>query len=109
MAYLYLTIAVILEVVATLSLKAADEFTKLLPSIVVIVGYGISYYFLMLCLRTIPVGIIYGLWSGFGIVLVAIGGRVIYHQVLDLPAIVGITLIAIGVVTINIFSKTAIH
>jgi len=109
MAYLYLTIAVISEVVATLSLKAADEFTKLLPSILVIVGYGISFYFLMLCLRTIPVGITYALWSGFGIVIVAIGGRVIYHQVLDLPAIVGMTLIAIGVVTINIFSKAAIH
>ncbi len=105
MAYLYLTIAVISEVIATLSLKASEEFTKLLPSIIVIVGYGISFYFLTLCLRTIPVGITYALWSAFGIVIVAIGGRVIYDQVLDLPAIVGMTLIIIGVVTINVFQR----
>jgi small multidrug resistance pump len=109
MGYLYLSIAIVAEVVATNALKASEEFSKLGPSIIVIVGYGIAFYFLSLVLKTIPVGVAYAIWSGVGIVLVAIVAAVIFKQVLDIPAIVGIVLIVSGVVVMNVFSKTIGH
>ena len=109
MAYLYLTIAIVTEVAATSALKASEEFTKLFPSLIVIVGYGISFYFMTLVLRTIPVGITYAVWSGIGIVLVAIVGALLYKQIPDLPAIIGMGLIILGVVVIHVFSKTISH
>lgn len=109
MAYLYLVIAIGAEVVATSMLKASAEFTKLLPSLIVVIGYGISFYFMALVLRTIPVGITYAVWSGVGIVLIAIAGAFLYKQVPDLPAIIGMGLIVLGVVIINVFSKTISH
>ena len=109
MAYLYLAIAIVCEVVATSSLKASKEFTRLWPSVVVVAGYVTSFYFLTLTLRTVPVGIAYAIWSGLGIVLVAIVGILFYKQVLDAPAIIGMGLIVIGVVVINLFSKTVAH
>ncbi|MCP4009159.1 MAG: multidrug efflux SMR transporter [Proteobacteria bacterium] len=109
MPYLYLTIAIVTEVVATSALKASAEFTKLFPSLIVIVGYGISFYFMTLVLRTIPIGITYAVWSGVGIVLVAVVGALLYRQVPDLPAIIGMGLIIIGVVVIHVFSKTISH
>ncbi len=109
MPYLYLTIAIVTEVVATSALKASAEFTKLFPSLIVIVGYGISFYFMTLVLRTIPIGITYAVWSGVGIVLVAVVGALLYKQVPDLPAIIGMGLIIIGVVVIHVFSKTISH
>jgi small multidrug resistance pump len=109
MAYLYLVIAIGAEVVATSMLKASAEFTKLLPSLIVVIGYGISFYFMALVLRTIPVGITYAVWSGVGIVLIAIAGALLYKQVPDLPAIIGMGLIVLGVVIINVFSKTISH
>lgn len=75
MAYIYLAIAIIAEVAATMALKASAEFTRLLPSLVVVVGYGTAFYFLTLVLRSIPVGITYAIWAGLGIVLVTIQGR----------------------------------
>nr|WP_329604961.1 multidrug efflux SMR transporter [Spartinivicinus ruber] len=109
MGYFYLAIAIIAEVAATSALKASEEFTKLVPSLVVIVGYGLAFYLLSLVLRTIPVGITYALWAGLGIVLVALVGAVVYKQTPDLPAILGMGLIVAGVIVINVFSKTVNH
>ena len=109
MGHVYLIIAVIAEVIATSALKASDEFSKLIPTIIVLVGYGIAFYLLTLVLRTIPIGIAYALWSGLGIVLVALIGTFYYKQSLDLPAIFGIVLILLGVVVVNIFSKSVSH
>ncbi|MCU7834884.1 MAG: multidrug efflux SMR transporter [gamma proteobacterium symbiont of Taylorina sp.] len=109
MTYIYLALAIIAEVIATSSLKASAEFTKLVPSLVVVAGYGIAFYLLTLVLRSIPVGITYAIWSGVGIVLVAAAGAVLYKQIPDLPAMIGMTLIVAGVVIIHVFSKTAVH
>lgn len=107
--YLYLCIAIVTEVIATSALKSAEEFTKFWPSVIVVVGYSASFYFMMLVLRTFPVGITYAIWSGVGIVLVAIIAMVLYQQVPDLPAILGMALIVLGVVVIQLFSKTVAH
>lgn len=109
MAYLYLAIAIVAEVLATSALKASGEFTKLLPSLIVICGYGVAFYFLTLVLRTLPIGITYAVWAGLGIVLVTVAGALWYHQIPDLPAAIGMGLIVAGVVVINLFSKTIGH
>ena len=109
MAYLYLAIAIVAEVAATSALKASAEFTKLFPSLIVIVGYGIAFYFMTLVLRTIPIGITYAIWSGLGIVLVTIVGVLLYKQIPDIPAIIGMGLIISGVVVIFVFSTTVKH
>ena len=109
MAYVYLAIAIVAEVVATSAIKASQEFTHLWPSILVFLGYAIAFYFMALTLRTIPVGITYAIWSGIGIVLVALLAAVIYKQIPDLPAILGMSLIIAGVVVIQLFSKTVQH
>lgn len=109
MTYLYLTIAIVAEVAATSALKASAEFTRLWPSLIVVIGYGVAFYFLTLTLRTIPVGVTYALWSGLGIVLVTIVGIFLYRQVPDLPAILGMGLIVAGVLVINLFSRTVGH
>lgn len=106
MGYWYLAIAIIAEVIATSALKASDEFTRLIPSIIVITGYGIAFYFLALVLRTIPVGVAYAIWSGMGIILIAIFASIFFKQIPDMPAIIGMALIISGVVVINVFSKT---
>ena len=109
MAYIYLAIAIVTEVAATSALKASEEFTKLIPSLIVIVGYGVAFYLLTLVLRTIPVGITYAVWAGLGIVLVALAGAILYKQIPDIPAMIGMGLIVAGVVIINVFSKTISH
>ena len=109
MGYLYLTIAIVAEVIATNALKASEEFTRLGPIIIVVLGYGTAFYFLSLVLKTIPVGVAYAIWSGVGIVLIAIVAAIIFKQVPDLPAIVGMALIVSGVIVINVFSKTVSH
>ena len=109
MAYLYLTIAILAEVAATSALKASAEFTRLIPSMIVVIGYCVAFYFMALVLRTIPVGITYAIWCGLGIVLVAIAGAVLYKQIPDTPAMIGMALIIAGVVVINVFSRTVGH
>ncbi len=109
MPYLFLAIAIAAEVAATSALKASEEFSRLGPSVVVVVGYGIAFYFLTLVLRTVPLGIAYALWSGLGMVLVAVIGIVIYRQVPDWPAVLGMALIITGVMVINLYSDTAGH
>lgn len=105
MVYIYLAIAIVAEVTATAALKASDEFNNPIPSIVVVVGYSISFYFLATVLRTLPVGVTYAIWSGLGIVLVALVAVVVFRQVPDTPAILGMALIVSGVVVINLFSN----
>lgn len=109
MAYIYLAIAIIAEVVATSALKASDEFSRLYPSLVVIAGYGLAFYFMTLALRTIPVGVTYAIWSGVGIVMITIVGAYLYRQIPDTPAIIGMGLIISGVLVIHLFSKTIDH
>jgi small multidrug resistance pump len=109
MAYLYLIIAIVAEVVATNALKAAEGFTRFWPSLTVVLGYAVAFYCLSLVLKTIPVGIAYAIWAGLGIVLVAVVAAVIFGQVPDLAGIIGIALIVSGVVVVSLFSKTAVH
>lgn len=109
MNWLYLGIAIVAEVVATSALKATEEFTRVAPSAVVVIGYLVAFYFLSLTLRTIPVGVAYGIWSGVGIVLIALIGWLVLGQALDVPAMLGLGLILAGVVVINVFSKSISH
>lgn len=109
MTYFYLFIAVLAEVTATSALKASEEFTRLIPSIIVVSGYAVAFYFMTLTLRVIPVGITYAVWSGLGIVLVTIISFFLYKQSLDIPAVIGIGLIIVGVIVINLFSNTIGH
>ena len=109
MKYVYLVIAITAEVIATNALKASDGFTKLVPSIVVVLGYAAAFYFLSIVVKLMPVGIAYAVWAGLGIVLVAIVSAIVFKQVPDLPAMVGMALIIAGVVIMNVFSKTVSH
>lgn len=108
-SWVFLAVAILGEVVATSALKASDEFSKLTPSVVVFVGYLISFYCLSVALKTIPVGVAYAIWAGLGIVLVAGISWLLYGQKLDLGAVVGMTLILTGVVVMNLFSNTTVH
>ena len=105
MGYWYLTIAIVAEVLATSALKESEGFSRLLPSMLVVVGYGASFYFLSLVLQTIPIGVAYALWAGLGIVLISIVGVVIFGQKMDLPSILGIALIISGVAVLRVFSS----
>jgi small multidrug resistance pump len=107
--YAYLGFAIMFEVVGTSALKESDAFTKLVPSVIVVVAYAASFMFLALTLRTIPVGIAYALWAGIGIVLIAVIGWAWFKQPLDLPALIGLSLIVAGVVVVNAFSRTLPH
>ena len=109
MAYLYLAIAITAEVVATTALKASEEFSKLFPSLLVFAGYCVAFYFMTLVIRTIPIGVTYAVWSGVGIVLIAIVSALLYKQIPDIPAIIGMILIISGVMVIHLFSKTVSH
>ena len=106
MHYFYLALAVLGEVIGTSFLKATEDFTKLWPSLIVVVGYGAAFYFLTLSLKVIPVGIAYATWSGIGIVLVTVISIFLYKQVPDWPAIIGMAMIIGGVVIMQLFSKT---
>ena len=106
MNWLYLLIAITAEVIATSTLKATEGFTRIIPSIMVVMSYGVAFYFLSLTLRTIPIGIAYALWSGIGIILIALMGWLIYKQTLDIAGIIGIGFILVGVVILNLFSKS---
>ncbi|MFM8886969.1 MAG: SMR family transporter [Chthoniobacterales bacterium] len=109
MTYLYLAVAIVAEVIATSFLKSCEGFTRLWPSVVVLVGYTFAFYFLSLTLRSLSVGIVYAIWSGAGIVLVSIIAWIFLGQKLDVPSIIGIALIVAGVAVINLFSKSVAH
>ena len=108
-AYTYLAVAIVTEVIATSFLKASVGFTRPVPSLITVVGYAASFYCLAQALHTIPTGVAYAIWSGVGIVLISIVGWLAFGQKLDLPALLGMGLIAAGVVVINLFSKSAPH
>jgi len=107
--YLYLTFAIAFEVVGTSALKASESFTRLLPSLVCVSAYAVSFLLLALSLRTIPVGIAYAMWAGLGIVLIAAIGWLWFKEPLDLPAFIGLSLIVGGVVVVNAFSRVLPH
>lgn len=107
MKYLYLALAILLEVTGSSFLKLSDGFTKWLPSSIVIISYVACFYFFSMALRAIPLGIAYAIWAGLGIVITAAISVVVFKQRLDLPAIIGMSFIILGVVIMNFFSKTA--
>lgn len=107
--FLALSIAIVFEVIATSFIPKAEQFTKFIPSAVVLVGYAVAFFLLSVTVKTMPVGIVYAIWSGAGIVLVATISFFLYGQRLDLPAIVGIGFIIIGVLIVNLLSKTVGH
>lgn len=108
-AYLILFAAIVFEIMATSLVKLSNGFTNLLPTSVLLVFYGISFYLLSLSVKTIPLGIAYAIWSGVGIVVISLVGIFAFKQHLDFPAMLGIALIMIGCVIINIFSKSSVH
>jgi small multidrug resistance pump len=107
--WLALAIAIIAEVIGTTALKASNEFSRLLPSLIVVVGYGTAFYFMSISMRVLPVGIMYAIWSGMGIVLISVLGWLVYRQTLDTPAMIGLVFIIAGVIIINVFSKSVGH
>lgn len=107
--FVYLGIAIVCEVIATSALRAAEGFTRLLPSAISVIGYGISFYCLSMTLKFLPIGVVYAIWSGLGIVLVSVVAYFLYKQVLDWPAIIGMAFIITGVVIMNLFSKATAH
>lgn len=106
MKWFYLVIAIIAEVIATSALKPSAGFTRIIPSIVVVIGYGVAFFLLSLTLKSLPIGIVYAIWSGVGIALISFIGFFVFKQKLDFPAIIGIIFIIIGVIVIKLFSKT---
>ena len=106
MQWVYLAVAIVSEVIATSALKAAQGFTRWLPSLLVVAGYASAFYFLSLTLRSIPLGVSYAIWSGVGVALVTLVGWALYDQRLDLPAFIGIGLIIAGVLVLNVFSRS---
>jgi small multidrug resistance pump len=107
--WLMLGIAIVAETIATSALKSSEGFSKLVPSAIVLVGYGVAFYFLSLTLRSMPIGIAYAVWSGVGIVLITVVGWAVFGQKLDLPALLGMGMIVAGVVVMNVFSKAGAH
>ena len=109
MGWIYLTLAIISEVIGTLALTASDGFSKAMPSVICVIGYGVAFYFLSQVLKVLPVGIVYAIWSGVGVVLITAVAAVWFKQIPDLPAIVGITFIIAGVAIIHLFSTSMTH
>jgi small multidrug resistance pump len=107
--YVYLFFAVVAETIGTTALQASQQFTRLWPSVTVIVAYGIGFYLLSLTLRYMPVGVMYAMWSGLGIVFIALIGWLVFSQRLDVPAVIGMAMIVGGIVIIQLFSSTAVH
>ncbi|MEO9780386.1 MAG: multidrug efflux SMR transporter [Sedimentitalea sp.] len=107
--YIYLLLAIVAETIGTTALQASQQFSRFGPSVVVVISYGIAFYLLAMALRFMPVGVAYAIWSGLGIVLIALIGLVMFGQKLDLAAIIGLGLIIAGIAIIQLFSNTATH
>lgn len=107
--YLILLVAVMFETLGTSSLLASQQFTRLVPSLGVVLGFGMAFYLLTIVLRTLPLGVTYAVWSGLGICFTALVGWLWFRQAVDLPALIGMGLIVAGIAVINLFSKTAVH
>ena len=108
-SYLALGIAIVGEVIATTALKSSDSFTRLVPSIITVTGYGVALYFLTVTMETIPTGVAYAIWSGLGVVLITIASYFIHGQKIDVMGLVGMALIVAGVAVLNLLSKSAGH
>lgn len=109
MLYAMLVLAIVFEVLGTSAMQAAQHFTRLLPTLVMVVCYAVAFYFLSYTLKVIPVGIAYAIWSGLGIVLISLAGYLVFGQKLDFAAVLGLGLIIAGVVVLNLFSKSTFH
>jgi len=109
MHYIYLLLAVAAETIGTSALQSSQQFTRLWPSVLVVVAYAISFYLLSMTLKFMPVGVVYALWSGLGIVFIALIGFWVFGQRLDWPAVLGLLLIIAGTVVIQMFSKSVTH
>lgn len=109
MLYAVLVVAIVFEVLGTSAMQAAQHFTRLVPTVTMVVCYAIAFFFLSYTLRYIPVGIAYAVWSGLGIVLISLVGYFAFGQKLDLAAVIGLGLIICGVVVLNVFSKSTFH
>ncbi|SIN93020.1 DMT family transporter [Vannielia litorea] len=107
--YLFLVLAILAETIGTVALPATRGFTRLAPALVVVAAYAVSFYFLSLTVKVMPVGVVYAIWSGLGIVLIAVMGFLLYNQRLDLPAVIGLGLILSGVLVLHLFSATTGH
>jgi small multidrug resistance pump len=107
--YLLLAAAIVAEVIATTALSRSENLTRLIPSLIVVIGYAAAFWLLSFSLRVMPTGIVYAIWSGMGIVLITAIGWIWYQQKMDLPALAGMGLIMAGVIVINVFSKTVSH
>ncbi|WP_394177754.1 DMT family transporter [Yoonia maritima] len=107
--YIQLLLAIITETIGTSALQASAQFTRFWPSVLVVISYAASFYLLALALKVMPVGILYAMWSGLGIVLIAGIGYAVFGQKLDLPAVIGIALILVGIIIIHLFSNTSTH
>lgn len=107
--WIFLAVAIVSEVIATSALKASEGFSRLGPSVLVVIGYGVAFYCLSLTLKTIPIGVVYAIWSGAGIALITLVAWIVYGQTLDTPAIIGLLLIVAGVVVLQGFSKVVAH
>ena len=101
--------AILAEVIGTSALKLSNGFTKLVPAIVVVIGYGASFYLLSLALKTMPIGVAYAIWSGVGLILTVIAGMLLWRETLDWARVAGILLILVGIVLINVVSKSPVH
>ena len=108
-AYICLFAAIILEIISTSALTASAQFTKLVPSLITVIGYILTFYIFSHATKSIPIGIAYAIWSAVGIVLMLIVGAILFKQAPDMPAILGMTLIISGVIIINVFSKMEVH
>ena len=108
-AYFYLIAAVLFETIGTTALQASQQFTRLWPSLLVVLAYGMSFFLLSITLKSMPVGVVYALWSGLGIVLIALIGFALFGQKLDLAAILGLAMIIGGIAVIQLFSNTTTH
>jgi small multidrug resistance pump len=104
-----LFLAILSEVIATTALKFSEGFTKLVPSVVVVIGYGLSFYLLSISLKVMPIGVAYAIWSGVGLVLTVIAGMLLWRETLDWVRVIGIVLILAGIVFINVVSKSTTH
>jgi len=107
--YVYLILAVAAETIGTTALQASQQFTRLVPTVLVVAGYAVSFYLLALVLKAMPVGIVYAIWSGLGIVFIALIGLLVFGQRLDLPALLGLAMIIGGIAVINLFSGSTSH
>ena len=106
--WVYLGLAIVSEVIATASLKSTEGFTRLMPSIVVLMGYSAAFYFLSLTLDTIPIGVAYAVWSGVGVATITLVSFLVYDQKIDAAGLLGIGLIVAGVVVLRLFSEASV-